>query len=264
MHTAAAISHATKASIQKSGSRRISWGISRKTGINFSVEDLRHRSTKIVVLGKENVGKTAFVVRFVTRRFISEYMNDKHTCYEHDAAYSDGETHRFEILDLSNPVLQSAEDEKGEKDFEDNIRWGDAFMLLYSTVDRPSFNEITRLAFLISFLHKCSSPKPIVTLVATKIDLEDTRMISEVEGRKLAESIGARFHEVSASESYVEIERIFRESADLSRFSLVKTPLLNRRASGTGTLSSSSSILPTFRSSGTISSCLENDESDFF
>lgn len=218
-------------------------------------------------------------------------MNDKHTCYEHDAAYSDGETHRFEILDLSNPVLQSAEDEKGEKDFEDNIRWGDAFMLLYSTVDRPSFNEITRLAFLISFLHKCSSPKPIVTLVATKIDLEDTRMISEVEGRKLAESIGARFHEVSASESYVEIERIFRESADLSRFSLVKvirficnlliyiyfilvrvikisiifkTPLLNRRASGTGTLSSSSSILPTFRSSGTISSCLENDESDFF
>lgn len=58
MHTAAAISHATKASIQKSGSRRISWGISRKTGINFSVEDLRHRSTKIVVLGKENVGKT--------------------------------------------------------------------------------------------------------------------------------------------------------------------------------------------------------------
>ena len=58
MHTAAAINHATRASIQKSGSRRISWGISRKNGFNVSVEDLRHRSTKIVVLGKENVGKT--------------------------------------------------------------------------------------------------------------------------------------------------------------------------------------------------------------
>ena len=58
------------------------------------------------------------MVRFVTRRFISEYMNDRHTCYEHDAVYTDGESHRFDILDLSNPVLQNAEDEKAERDFE--------------------------------------------------------------------------------------------------------------------------------------------------
>jgi hypothetical protein len=57
MHTAAAISHATKSSMQKS-TRRISWGISRKNGINISLEDLRRRSTKIVVMGYENVGKT--------------------------------------------------------------------------------------------------------------------------------------------------------------------------------------------------------------
>jgi len=110
--------------------------------------------------------------------------------------------------------------------FEDHIKWGDAFMLLYSTVDRPSFNEITRLAFLINFLHKASSPKPIVTLVATKIDLEEQRIVTELEGRRLAESIGAKFHEVSASESYIGIERIFRQAADLSRFSLVKVMFL--------------------------------------
>lgn len=53
---------------------------------------------------------SAFVVRFVTKRFIWEYPNDKHTCYEHDAYYGDGESHRFEILDLSNAVLQKEPD----------------------------------------------------------------------------------------------------------------------------------------------------------
>ena len=56
--TATAIVQATKASMQKSESRRICWTLSRKNGINISVQDLRNRSTKVVLLGKENVGKT--------------------------------------------------------------------------------------------------------------------------------------------------------------------------------------------------------------
>ena len=45
-------------SMRSKSTRRISWGISKRNGFNVSVEDLRHRSTKIVVLGKGNVGKT--------------------------------------------------------------------------------------------------------------------------------------------------------------------------------------------------------------
>ena len=162
------------------------------------------------------------MVRFVTRRFISEYINDRHTCYEHNAVYSNGDNQPFEILDLSNPVLQLAQDEKTEKNFENQIKWGDVFMLMYSTVDRPSFNEISRLAFLINFLHKCSAAKPIVTLVGTKTDLVEQRTVTSLEGRRLAESLGARFYEVSSREGYKKIEDAFRESADLSRFSLIQ------------------------------------------
>lgn len=163
------------------------------------------------------------MVRFVTRRFISEYSSDKHQFYEHDVEYSDGENHRFEILDLSNSVLKNAQDSKDEKEYEDHIRWGDAFMLLFSVVDKTSFDEATRLAFQIHLFHRNSSPKPVVALIATKTDLpEEHRVIFEKEGRSLAESIGARYHEVSTSESYADVERIFRESADLSRFSMVK------------------------------------------
>ena len=118
--------------------------------------------------------------------------------------------------------ISKAETEKAEREFEEHIKWGDAFLLLYSVVDMSSFHEITRLAFLISFLHKNSSPKPILTLIGTKIDLEDQRLVSELEGKKLAESIGARFAEVSAAETHLDIERIFRESADSSRFSFIK------------------------------------------
>ena len=44
--------------MRSKSTRRISWGISKRNGFNVSLEDLRHRSTKIVVLGKGNVGKT--------------------------------------------------------------------------------------------------------------------------------------------------------------------------------------------------------------
>jgi len=149
-------------------------------------------------------------------------MNDRHTHYEHEVIHNDGEISRFEILDLSNPVLKSAQNEAAESEFQNHIKWGDVFMLLYSTVDRPSFNEITRLAFLVNLLHKSTCPEPTLTIIGTKIDLQQQKMVSELEGRQLAESIGARFYEVSASQCYEKVERIFRESADLYKFNLLQ------------------------------------------
>ena len=55
--TAAAISQATQASL-KNSSRRISVTLNKKDGLNVSVEDLRRRKTKIVVVGHRNVGKS--------------------------------------------------------------------------------------------------------------------------------------------------------------------------------------------------------------
>jgi len=74
LDAAGAISHVTKSS-QKARSPRICWNVNRKNGFNISVEDLRKRKIKIVVLGKESVGKTGTVVTVVVRfSFLSEQL----------------------------------------------------------------------------------------------------------------------------------------------------------------------------------------------
>ena len=72
---------------------------------------------------------SAFVVRFVTKRYICEYMRNQHSCYEHEVTFGDGNSHRFEILDLSDCRRI---DEKAEKQFEEHIKWGDVFFLMFS------------------------------------------------------------------------------------------------------------------------------------
>ena len=70
----------------------------------------------------------AFVVRFLTKRFIWEYMHNEDLRYEHTTRFADGNWHRFEILDISNPRRDIKEEER----FDDSIRWGDVFFVLFS------------------------------------------------------------------------------------------------------------------------------------
>ena len=90
--------------------------------------------------------------------------------------------------------------------------------------DRSSFDEITRLTFLINLLHKSSSPKPLIIVIATKSDLEHQRTISTEEGRRLAESLNARYYEVSSLENH-HVTRVFQESADMLKYNLLKVCL---------------------------------------
>ena len=57
-HTAEALSRVTQGALKKPN-RRISVGLSQN-GISLSVEDLRRRKTRIVVVGQENVGKSGW------------------------------------------------------------------------------------------------------------------------------------------------------------------------------------------------------------
>ena len=38
--------------------------------------------------------------------------------------------------------------------FETNVRWGDAFILVYSVTDKCSFEEVNRLKFLINYIKR--------------------------------------------------------------------------------------------------------------
>ncbi|XP_066265771.1 ras-related and estrogen-regulated growth inhibitor-like [Branchiostoma lanceolatum] len=169
-----------------------------------------NRPIRIVVLGQAAVGKTALVVRYITRRFIGDYDPTLETIYKY-STYVDGDELQFEILDTAG------QDDKAMT-LEDKIRWGDCFIIVYSITDKCSFDEITRIKFLINHVHGLQNDKvkvgssndrkfePPVMLVGNKKDLLLDRMVKPQEGENMAKMLGCMFFEVSTRESYAEVK----------------------------------------------------------
>ncbi|XP_069806426.1 ras-related and estrogen-regulated growth inhibitor-like protein [Dendropsophus ebraccatus] len=149
----------------------------------------------ILVLGAESVGKSALTVRFLTRRFIGEYVGTE-SIYTHNVMVDGRETF-FSIWDSvcpQNPNLQTCVSEE-------QLRWADGFILVYSICDRDSFNVVRQQLQRIRQIKKRNSSAPII-IVGNKRDLQHRREISSEEGRLLAIASDCDFFEISAAETY--------------------------------------------------------------
>ncbi|XP_077565421.1 ras-related and estrogen-regulated growth inhibitor [Stigmatopora nigra] len=142
---------------------------------------------KLAVLGRAGVGKSALVVRFLTRRFIWEYDPTLESTYRHQANIDD-EVVTMEILDTAG--------QEDSQQKEGHIRWGDAFMVVYDITDRGSFEDVAPLRTLLEEVKK---PKNVpLVLVANKCDLEHARQVTTEEGERLAADMACAFYERSA------------------------------------------------------------------
>ncbi|KAM9294715.1 ras-related and estrogen-regulated growth inhibitor-like protein [Gastrophryne carolinensis] len=150
----------------------------------------------ILVLGAENVGKSALTVRFLTRRFIGEYVGTE-SIYTHNVMVDGRETF-FSIWDSvcpQNPSLQTCISEE-------QLRWADGFILVYSICDRDSFNVVRQQLQRIRQIKKRHGGSAPVTIVGNKRDLQHRRKVSSEEGRLLAIGSDCSFFEISAAETY--------------------------------------------------------------
>ncbi|XP_077529355.1 ras-related and estrogen-regulated growth inhibitor-like protein [Haemaphysalis longicornis] len=152
---------------------------------------------RLMVMGSRSVGKSAVTVRFLTRRFISEYCSLKDLVYRHTVLVDDRPCD-LEILDTSR---------KQENKFpEDRIGWADALVVVYSIEDRWSFEEAR------SCLQKTQQMSPCLPtiLVANKRDLANVRQVNVDDGRQLSVSVQCQFYEVSAADSYAGVRMAFQ------------------------------------------------------
>ncbi|XP_077301061.1 ras-related and estrogen-regulated growth inhibitor-like protein [Arctopsyche grandis] len=197
----------------------------------------RPKPIKVMVLGQGGVGKTAMVVRFITRRFIGEYDPSLEKVYAFHTVMDD-EMVYFDILDTAGQPHESE-----CLTLEANIRWAEAFILVYSVTDKCSFDECNRLKFLINYNKrrrrlgsnsgKESALDVPVVLVGNKTDQGGDRMVSVEEGQRRSKEIGCVcFHEISVRESIEQVWSVFR---DVCRFWRVhaKCPRLKRSGSET-------------------------------
>lgn len=128
---------------------------------------------------------------------------------------------------------------------EKHIQNADAFIIMYSVTDQCSFEDCTRLRFLINYNNKqrrrsitkdCALDIPVI-LVGNKKDQKDDRMVDVQQGKRMYREMScAGFHEISVRESADEVWNVFR---DLCRCWRIFThyPKLKRSTSDAQTIS---------------------------
>ncbi|KAF7658560.1 hypothetical protein LDENG_00011470 [Lucifuga dentata] len=164
-----------------------------------------YRVIKIAVIGGGGVGKTALVVRFLTRRFIGDYERNAGNLYSREIQV-DGEQVTMQVQDT--PGVEMTDNGSSLPEHVTcSIQWADAVVLVYSVTDRRSFDLIDQLHQLI--VRGSGANMPPVILLANKADLLHLRRVDSQQGPLLAGTLGCSFYEVSASEDYSQVHGAF-------------------------------------------------------
>ncbi|KAM9831165.1 ras-like protein family member 11B [Neosynchiropus ocellatus] len=166
---------------------------------------LPNRAIKIAVIGGGGVGKTALVVRFLTRRFIGDYERNAGDLYSREVQV-DGDQVTIQVQDTPG-VEMSDNGIRLPEHVTCSINWADAVVLVYSVTDRCSFDLINQLHQVV--VRAAGANMPPVILLANKADLLHLRRVDSQQGVVLAETLSCSFYEVSASEDYSQVHEAF-------------------------------------------------------
>ncbi|XP_076332367.1 ras-like protein rasD isoform X2 [Tachypleus tridentatus] len=137
-------------------------------------------TVNIVVFGKDGTGKSEDVYAY------NSQIDGRKIC--------------LKIMDTAGKVERTVHKR------EEQIRWGDGFILVLSLASRDSLKEVVRIKEVIEHLNE--SEKPVV-LVATKRDLVQAREVTSMEIQDLAKRWHCRMFETAATEDYLMVAEPF-------------------------------------------------------
>ena len=169
-----------------------------------------YSSHKLVVVGGGGVGKSALTMQLINSYFVDEYDPTIEDSYRKQVVI-DGKVCLLDILDTAGQEEYSAMRDQ-------YMRFGEAFVVVYSVTSRSSFEEVS--AFRDGILRAKDADDVPMILVGNKCDLDGERQVSSFEGQQLAKSFGCRFVESSAlkrinvDEAFYDLVRDVRTRAD--------------------------------------------------
>jgi len=143
---------------------------------------------KLVVVGGGGVGKSALTIQFIQSHFVDEYDPTIEDSYRKQCVI-DEEVALLDILDTAGQEEYSAMREQ-------YMRTGEGFLLVYSIIDKNSFDEIKGFHSQILRVKDCES-FPMI-LVGNKADLENERAVTEGERTDLGKALKIKTIETSA------------------------------------------------------------------
>ncbi|XP_053555186.1 ras-like protein family member 11A-like [Bombina bombina] len=166
-----------------------------------------NRNIKIVVLGGSGVGKTALIVRFLTKRFIGDYEANTGALYSRKVTI-DGEQISLQVQDTPFVLMEDDMDNIScQEQINRSIYWADGFVFVFSITDYNSYRVIRPLYQHLRKIHP--NTKIPLLLVGNKADLLRARQVSSDEGLQLANELTGTYAEVSARENYEDVYGAF-------------------------------------------------------
>ncbi|XP_053491522.1 ras-like protein family member 12 isoform X2 [Ictalurus furcatus] len=184
----------------------------------------------------------ALTVKFLTKRFISEYDPNLEDTYSSE-----------EMVD-QQPVLvkvMDTADQDGPVNCERYLAWASAFLIVYSIDNRLSFEVCQQYVEAVTLYTKGLHPEAPIILVGNKVDMERYRQVNKTDGATLAARFGCLFFEVSACLDFVSVQNLFyeavREVRREAERSLSLRPLYISEDKAPISLSSASLLSPCYK-----------------
>ncbi|XP_027691042.1 ras-like protein family member 11A [Vombatus ursinus] len=166
-----------------------------------------HKDIKLAVLGSGNVGKSAMIVRFLTKRFIGDYEPNTGKLYSR-IVHVEGDQLSLQIQDTPGCIQVQDDFVQVLDSLSRCVQWAEGFLLVYSITDYSSYQSIRPLYQHIRRLHP-NSKTPII-IVGNKGDLLHARQVQTNDGIQLANELGSVFLEISTSENYEDVCDVFQ------------------------------------------------------
>ncbi|KAI3377200.1 hypothetical protein L3Q82_009115 [Scortum barcoo] len=152
----------------------------------------------LVLLGVMGCGKSALTVRFLTKRFISEYDPYLEDIYSTE-----------EIVD-QQPVTVRVMDTCDQP-------WASAFLVVYSIDNMDSFKGCQLYLQTLALHNKTFRPQTPIILLGNKLDMDRYRLVSQCDAEALASRFGCLFFEVSALLDFLSVQHVFYEAVRRAR-----------------------------------------------
>lgn len=176
------------------------------------------RQYKLVVVGGGGVGKSALTIQFIQSHFVPDYDPTIEDSYRKQCVIDDRVAH-LDILDTAGQEEFSAMREQ-------YMRTGEGFLLVFSVIDKSSFDEIPR--FHTQILRVKDKDEFPMILVGNKSDLESERTISTSEAQELGRKLGVPYLESSAKQrinvdaAFHDLVRAIRRSNEVEELPVKK------------------------------------------
>ncbi|XP_028733862.1 ras-like protein family member 11A [Peromyscus leucopus] len=172
-----------------------------------SSDYLLPKDIKLAVLGAGRVGKSAMIVRFLTKRFIGDYEPNTGKLYSR-LVYVEGDQLSLQIQDTPGGIQAQDNLSQTVDSLSKCVQWAEGFLLVYSITDYESYQSIRPLYQQIRKVHP--DGKAPVVIVGNKGDLLHARQVQTHDGLQLANELGSLFLEISTSENYEDVCDVFQ------------------------------------------------------